>query len=128
MRCSKALLVLVVVAGSLTAACGGVHRQTGPNKPASTLPVPTSAAPTTGPSISPRGIRLVTGRYGFLVPQGWTESPLRNYGGPASFGSFTQPSDGAGRIDYEKDGTGSVYGPDHNPQMQSLTAALSTTE
>jgi hypothetical protein len=47
-------------------------------------------------------LALVSGPYGFLVPEGWQESPLTNSGGPASFASFTSPT--SGTIKYEVSG------------------------
>jgi hypothetical protein len=48
----------------------------------------------------PIGLPLVPGAYGFLVPDGWHEHPLANYGGSGSWASYTKgttlpPFDGA---------------------------------
>jgi len=68
---------------------------------------------------------LVPGPYGFLVPTGWVVGTLQNYGGPASFAHVQGPAP-ADRIDYELDGTGSVYGSDRRPDMSRLLAASHT--
>jgi hypothetical protein len=54
-------------------------------------------------------VRLHNGPYGFLVPVGWRESPLTNYGGSGEFASFTANTTSAGLILYE---VGSAAGPD----------------
>lgn len=64
-----------------------------------TLAAPATTAPaTTAPATTPTAggqISLVAGPYGFLIPEGWQESPLTNGGGPASFASFSSPPSGA---------------------------------
>jgi hypothetical protein len=80
-----------------------------------TVPVTTGAA------------GLAPGPYGFLVPTGWVVGKLQNYGGPASFAHVQGPAP-ADWVDYELDGTGSVYGSDRRPDMSRLLAASHTAD
>lgn len=81
----------------------------------------TTTPPSSNPSSSlgpPNGLLLVAGPYGFLVPVGWTEQPLKSAGGPASYATFSDPV-GHASIEYEVSGgeTGVIYNPDGSPNV-----------
>lgn len=93
------------------------------------LPV-VRACPATGirPHIDPPAVtgdsRLVPSGYDFAVPRDWTEKPLENLGGPASFASWTSP-DGKGKVEYEVNGgmTGVLYDQHGQPTAAGARAA-----
>jgi hypothetical protein len=122
-------------------ASSGHHPQPGRSVPPPT-PTPTTApssppqpgkstAPTSNTAARKRttsvpGLVLEPSSYGFLRPSGWSEQPLRNYGGPASFAAFTgTPVDStltvpaASSILYEVNGgsLGVLYDTNHQPVL-----------
>jgi len=122
-------------------ASSGHHPQPGRSVPPPT-PTPTSApssppqpgkstAPTSNTAARKRttsvpGLDLEPSSYGFLRPSGWSEQPLRNYGGPASFAAFTGTPvhstltvPAASSILYEVNGgsLGVLYDTNHQPVL-----------
>lgn len=92
----------------------------------------TSVGTTTTSSAQVGSIRLVQGPYGFLVPAGWTESPLKNYEGPGSFAEFTDPSNPSYIIRYETTYEagkcqGCLYNPDGTPDLKIDASGIGGT-
>lgn len=78
-----------------------------------------SGSPTPAPSeSSPPPITLVTGPYGFDVPQGWDLKPLTNYGGPGSYAVFSESPNAISQVNYMENGGsfGQMYTSDPTPQ------------
>lgn len=59
---------------------------------------------------------LMPSSYNFGVPRGWKSKPLENFGGPASFASWTSP-DRKSRVEYEVNGgmAGALYDEHNQP-------------
>src|SRR5690349_18340248 len=56
-----------------------------------TTAVPTPSTRAAPASTAAPNTPVTTGSYGFLVPTGWAEQPLTNYGGPVSNAHFYEP-------------------------------------
>jgi hypothetical protein len=65
-----------------------------PPRPSAKHSKPSTSASDSGSSSHsappPAGLQLGPGAYGFLVPDGWHEHPLANYGGSGSWASYTK--------------------------------------
>lgn len=115
---------LVVVTGTILAAQGlaasgsrgGVELQTPAaaassstspqaSSPPSSSPSPASPSPSPSESASNSSqLSLVSGPYGFLVPDGWAAAPLSGHGGSSRATTFTDPTDAAYFLSYQQVG------------------------
>jgi hypothetical protein len=91
-----------------------------------TAPTPTSSPSTPQDvtiqtQIGSGPLPLVAGPYGFLVPQGWTLTPVKNFGGPGSFASWKNPTAPAEVLNYEINGGSlSIYNRDGSVNMDMV--------
>lgn len=85
------------------------------------IPAPTMAG--CDRQVPPAAGLLVDADY-FLVPTGWTVTPVQGLGGSASYGTIVAPN-GGGRIDIEENGgsfgPGGFYNADGTPNLDSAT-------